>query len=221
MPTRVLYRFGPSLDFAKACMVEPLSIAFHAVSQTDIPLGASVVVVGAGIIGQMVVQTVRRAGCGTLIVADLEDSRLAVASKHGADYAVNSGKEDLVARVKELTDGMGADIVIEAVGAEPTIRAGIACLRKGGAMTVIGNISPNISFPIQEVVTRELRVQGTCASAGEYPACLEFLERGWIDVSDAISEVVPLDRAPEMFERLHHREAGLNKVILQPQEVSS
>jgi L-iditol 2-dehydrogenase len=221
VPTRVLYRFGPSLDFAKACMVEPLSIAFHAVSQTDIPLGASVVVVGAGIIGQMVVQTVRRAGCGTLIVADLEDSRLAVATKHGADHAVNSGKEDLVARVKALTGGMGADIVLEAVGAEPTIRAGVACLRKGGAMTVIGNIAPNISFPMQEVVTRELRIQGTCASAGEYPACLEFLERGWIDVSDAISEIVPLERGPEMFERLHHREAGLNKVILQPQEVSS
>jgi L-iditol 2-dehydrogenase len=156
-----------------------------------------------------------------LIVADLEDSRLAVATKHGADHAVNSGKEDLVARVKALTGGMGADIVLEAVGAEPTIRAGVACLRKGGAMTVIGNIAPNISFPMQEVVTRELRIQGTCASAGEYPACLEFLERGWIDVSDAISEIVPLERGPEMFERLHHREAGLNKVILQPQEVSS
>lgn len=216
VPARVLYRFGPSLDFAKACMVEPLSIAFHAVNRTEIPLGASVVVIGAGIIGQLVVQTVRRAGCGPLIVADLVDSRLEIAAKHGADHTVNSGKEDLVARVQELTGGRGADVVIEAVGAEATISAGIGALRRGGAMTVIGNISPQINFPIQAVVTRELRIQGSCASTGEYPACLEFLDRGWIDVSDAISEIVPLERGPEMFERLHRLEPGLNKVILQP-----
>ena len=164
----------------------------------------------------MVVQTARRAGCGTLMVADLEDTRLAVAAKHGADHTINSSKEDLAGRVLELTRGAGVDVVIEAVGAEVTIRAGIASLRKGGTMTVIGNIAPNINFPIQEVVTRELRIQGTCASAGEYPACLEFLERGLIDVSDAISQIVPLERGPEMFDRLHRREAGLNKVILQP-----
>lgn len=216
VPTRVLYRFGPSLDFARACMVEPLSIAFHAVRQTPIELGSTVLVIGAGIIGQMVVQTARRAGCGRLLVADLEDSRLAVAAKHGADVTINSAQTDLVDRVKELTNNRGVDIVIEAVGAEPTIRAGVASLRKGGAMTIIGNIAPNISFPVQEVVTRELRIQGSCASAGEYPACLEFLERGWVDVGDAISEVVPLERGPEMFARLHRREAGLNKVILQP-----
>lgn len=216
VPERVLYRFGPALDFPRACMVEPLSIAFHAVRQTPLALGSTVLVIGAGIIGQMVVQTVRRAGCGRLIVADLEDSRLAVASRHGADHVINSSKTDLLAKVHELTAGQGVDVVLEAVGAEPSVRAGVASLKKGGVMTVIGNIAPNISFPIQDVVTRELTIQGSCASAGEYPACLEFLERGWIDVSDAISEVVPLERGPEMFERLHHREAGLNKVILQP-----
>lgn len=221
VPARVVYRFGPALDFAKACMVEPLSIAFHAVGLTPLPLGATVLVIGAGIIGQMVTQTVRRAGCGELIVADLENTRLAVAARHGADKTINSSQTDLVTEVKKLTQGRGVDVVLEAVGAEASIRAGVFSLKKGGVMTVIGNIAPNINFPVQEVVTRELRIQGSCASTGDYPACLEFLARGWIDVSDAISEVVPLERGPEMFERLHQREAGLNKVILQPNPEAS
>ena len=170
----------------------------------------------AGIIGQMVLQTIRRAGCGLLIVADLDEDRLAKAAKHGADHVLNSGNVDVVEEVKKLTDGKMVDIVFEAVGAEVTVRAGIACLRKGGAMTIIGNLAPNISFPLQEVVTRELKIQGSCASSGEYPACLEFLERGLIDVSDAISSIEPLERGQEMFDRLYSKEPGLNKIILQP-----
>jgi L-iditol 2-dehydrogenase len=216
LPQHILYKFGEGLDFATACMVEPISIAFHAVNITDVALGASVVVIGAGIIGQMVVQAIRRAGCGLLIVADLDDDRLARATKHGADHALNSGKLELVEEVKKLTDGKGVDIVFEAVGAEVTVRAGISCLCKGGAMTVIGNIAPNISFPLQEVVTRELKIQGSCASSGEYPACLEFLERGLIDVTDAITSVEPLERGQEMFDRLYRKEPGLNKIILKP-----
>ena len=218
LPPRILYKFGKDLDFAKACMVEPLSIAFHAVNITDIPLGASVVVIGTGIIGQMVLQTVRRAGCGLLVAVDLDDDRLAKATKHGADYGLNSGNVDIVEEVKKLTNGKMADIVFEAVGAEITVRTGISCLRKGGAMTIIGNIAPNINFPLQEVVTRELKIQGSCASSGEYPACLEFLERGLIDVSDAISAVESMELGQEWFDRLYNKEAGLNKVILKPGE---
>ena len=96
LPPRVLYKFGNNLDFAKACMVEPLSIAFHAVNITDIKLVNSVVVIGAGIIGQMVVQAVRLAGVAKLIVVDLDDDRLAKSCKHGADYGLNSSKVDVV-----------------------------------------------------------------------------------------------------------------------------
>jgi len=218
LPPRVLYKFGENLDFAKACMVEPLSIAFHAVNITDIKLGDSVVVIGAGIIGQMVVQSVRLAGVAKLIVVDLDDDRIAKSLKHGADYGLNSGNVDVVAEVEKITGGNMADIVIEAVGADPTINMGIDCLKKGGAMTIIGNISPTINLPLQKVVTRELKIQGSCASSGEYPACLEFLERGDIDVSDAISAIEPMTDGQEWFDRLHGREAGLNKIILKPSE---
>ena len=130
LPPRVLYKFGEKLDFAKACMVEPLSIAFHAVNISDIKLGSTVVVIGAGIIGQMVVQTVRRAGAGKLVVVDLDDDRLALALKHGADHGLNSSNCNVVKTVEKLTEGNMADLVIEAVGAEVTIRTGLSCLKK-------------------------------------------------------------------------------------------
>lgn len=216
VPERILYRMGPDLDFPKAALVEPLSIAFHSLNLTTLPIGASVVVIGAGVIGQLVAQTVRLKGAGQLIVTDLDDSRLAITAKHGADVTLNAGRDDVVGAVKELTGGEGADIVIEAVGAEATLRTSVACLRKGGAMTVIGNIQPEVKFPMQEIVTREIKVQGSCASAGEYPACLSALERGAINTDDVISAVVPLEQGPEMFARLANHEPNLNKVILQP-----
>ena len=218
LPPRVLYKFGQSLDFAKACMVEPLSIAFHAVNITDIKLGDTILVIGAGIIGQMVVQTVRLAGAAKLIVVDLDEGRIAKSLKHGADYGINSGSADVIKEVEKITGGKMADVIIEAVGTDATINMGIDCLKKGGAMTIIGNISPTINLPLQKVVTRELKIQGSCASSGEYPACLEFLERGDINVSDAISAVEPMSKGQEWFDRLYSRESGLNKVILKPYE---
>ena len=216
LPQHILYKFSDKLDFEKACVVEPLSIAFHAVNITDISLGDTVVVIGAGMIGQMVVQTLRLAGAATIIAIDLDDDRLEKVCKHGADHGWNNGSVNVLEELEKLTDGKMADVVIEAVGADPTINLGIDCLKKGGAMTIIGNVSPTINLPLQKVVTRELKVQGSCASAGEYPACLEFLERGDIDTSDIISAIAPLEEGQSWFDRLHAREAGLNKVILKP-----
>ena len=218
LPPRILYKFGEDLDFAKACMVEPLSIAFHAVNITDIPLGASVVVIGAGMIGQMVIQTLRIAGAGKVYVIDIDDNRLETAQKHGADVVINPTKEDPVAVITKETEGNMVDIAIEAVGTEVTVKTGISCLKKGGVITIIGNISPEINFPLQQIVTREIKIQGSCASSGEYPACLEFLERGMIDVSEMISFIKPMSDGQEMFDRLYNKEAGLNKIILKPGE---
>jgi L-iditol 2-dehydrogenase len=80
----------------------------------------------------------------------------------------------------------------------------------------VGNVSPQVTLPLQTVVTREISLLGSCSSAGEYPACLELMARGKIEVQSLISAVAPLDQGPAWFERLYAREPGLMKVILQP-----
>ena len=88
--------------------------------------------------------------------------------------------------------------------------------RKGGVMALVGNVAPQVDWPLQAVVTRELSVYGSCASAGEYPACLDLLADGAVNVEPLISERVPLSGGAEAFERLRRGEPGLIKVMLTP-----
>jgi L-iditol 2-dehydrogenase len=167
-------------------------------------------------IGQLVLQAARLAGCGKLIAVDLEDSKLEMAVKFGADATVNAADGDIPARILEWTGGRGADVAFEAVGAAEPFSTAVACLRKGGHLTLIGNLSPRVEMPLQQVVTREITLYGSCASRGEYPECIEMVARGRIDVRPFISAYVPLEEGPAWFERLYRREPGLIKVILNP-----
>jgi len=121
-----------------------------------------------------------------------------------------------VAEVQRHTNGLGVDVALEAVGSTPTVKTAIESVRRGGTVTLIGNIAPSVEIPLQIVVSRQLRLQGTAASAGEYPECIELLAKGEINLKPLISMVAPLEQGPEWFDRLHAREANLMKVILTP-----
>jgi L-iditol 2-dehydrogenase len=216
VPQHIVFLVPDSVPFDHAAMVEPVSVAVHAANLSGVRLGDSVLVVGAGTIGLMTLQAMRVNGCGKLMVSDLDDGRLALARKLGADVVINAKKEDVVERVREITGGEGADVVMEAVGADPTVQASIQAARKGASVVLIGNVTPTVSLPLQSVVTREIRVQGSCASNNDYPACLELMGRGAIQVEPMISLTAPLDAGPEMFARLYAHESGLTKVILKP-----
>jgi L-iditol 2-dehydrogenase len=216
IPQHIAYRLPDALSFEHAAMVEAVSIALHAVSRATPALGDSAVVIGAGMIGQLIVQTLRAAGCGTLIAIDLDETRLAKARQFGADHVFNAKAPNLVESIRSLTDGAGAHTAFEAVGATESIAAAINAVRKGGKVTLVGNLAAKVDLPLQNVVTRELTLLGSCASSGEYPACLDLMGRGKIDVQSLISAVAPLEQGPQWFTRLHRHEPGLMKVILAP-----
>ena len=216
VPEHIVYKIPDNLPFDEAALVEPVSVAVHAVNRTPVQLGDTAVVIGAGMIGLLTVQALRTAGCGRIIAVDLEDDRLGLARELGADDTLNSRQEDIPAAVIKMTNGLGADIAVEAVGADATVRMAVHSVRKGGAVTLIGNITPDVKFPLQSVVTREVSVLGSCASSNDYPACLELMGRGKIRVTPIISATVPLERGAEMFDRLYAKEPNLTKVILNP-----
>lgn len=216
IPEHILYPLPDGLSFARATMVEALSIAFHAVERTPISLNDTAVVVGSGMIGLLVIQSLRAAGCGDIIAVDIDQSRLDIACKVGADVGLRSDDCDINAEVLKLTENRGADIAFEVVGIEPTIKTALACLRKGGSLTMIGNVSPNVQMPLQAIVTRQITLYGCCASSGEYPACLDMIARGTIDVDPLISAAAPLSEGIDWFNRLYNKEEGLIKVILEP-----
>ena len=218
VPRHILYRLPAGLGFEQAAMVEALSVAVHAVNRTPLRLGDRVVVVGAGMIGLLAVQAARAAGAGWVAAVDLEADRLELARRLGADYCLKADACDVPAEIRKLTDGRGADAALEVVGASKSVNTAIQVLRKGGALTLVGNISPQVELPLQAVVTRELSLSGSCASCGEYPVCLELMARGVVQVAPLISAVAPLAEGADWFRRLYARDKGLMKVILLPCE---
>jgi len=108
------------------------------------------------------------------------------------------------------------DRAFEAVGVNSTVGTAIDSLRKGGALVLIGNVTPAVDLPLQKVVARQLSVLGSCASSGEYPACLDLIARGVVDVDRLKSACAPLSEGASWFARLYDGEPGLMKVILEP-----
>jgi L-iditol 2-dehydrogenase len=216
VPEHIVYRVPDAVPPEMAAMVEPVSVAVHAVNLGKPRKGETAVVVGTGMIGLLVVQAIRAAGCERVIAIDIDNDRLALARQLGAGETLRGDQPDVAGRVQELTGGRGADVSFEVVGATGPLRTAVQSLRKGGRVVIVGNISPNVELPLQAVVTRELTLLGSCASANDYPRCMELMAEGAIDVRPLLSAVVPLAEGPEWFERLHRREKGLMKVVLRP-----
>jgi L-iditol 2-dehydrogenase len=216
VPAHIVYRLPDQISFAEAALLEAVAVAVHAVSLAD-TIHGSAFVVGAGTIGLLCLQALRVAGCSRIFVADLDDSRLALANQFGATAVLSPGI-DFADQIKQLTGGEGADLVLEAVGRNETVATSIAAVRKGGTVILVGNISPEVTLPLQKVVTRQIRLQGSCASAGEYPRCIELMASGGINVKPLITAVAPLADGPQWFRRLHAREPGITKVILTPMD---
>jgi L-iditol 2-dehydrogenase len=216
VPARVLYRLPPELPFTEAAMIEAVSVALHAVAVSEFTAGQTALVIGAGMIGTLIVQALRVAGASHIVVADLDPTRLVEAARSGAHTIINPGDGSHTVSEVLANYPAGVDHAFEAVGASATVKQAIAAVRKGGTVTLVGNIAPNIEIPLQSVVSRQIRLQGSAASAGEYPRAIQLLASKEIDVRPLISSVEPLSKGAEAFERLHSREPNLIKIILTP-----
>ena len=146
----------------------------------------------------------------------MDDDRLALARKLGASETVRGDGKDVAGVLQDLTQGQGADVAFEVVGATGPLDTAIRSLKKGGRVVLVGNISPTVELHLQQVVTRELTLYGSCGSANDYPRCMELMAQGAIDVRPLISAMAPLEEGPQWFDRLHRREKGLMKVVLTP-----
>ena len=216
VPARVAYHLPKDLAFEQAAMLEAVSVALHGVAVSQMAPGSTVLVIGAGMIGLLLVQAALAAGAARVFVCDVDETRLLLAREMGAIETFLATGPALTASVLALTDAVGVDTVLEAVGREATIAAGIDCVRKGGTVTLVGNLSPHVLLPLQKIVSRQIRLQGSCASAGEYPEAMRLMANGTIKVAPLISAVAPLNEGPRWFERLHAREPHLMKVVLDP-----
>lgn len=190
LPQRILHRLPEGLSFEEAAFAEPVGVALHAVRRAGDVAGASVLVVGAGLIGLLVVQALKRAGAARVIAVDLDAGRLKLAAELGAEEAIVAGSVP----VPEV------DVAMEVVGAAATVDLALRSVRKGGRVVLVGNLVPSVPLPLQIVVTRELDVLGSCAIAGEYPEALAAIASGAIRVQPLVSASVGLEQGVRAFE---------------------
>ena len=216
VPARILYHLPDALPFERAALIEAVSIAVHAVGRCLPKPNDAVLVVGSGMIGLLVIQVLREKGCRNIIAVDVDRDKLALAARLGAGRTMSAKDEDVAASIRGLTGQQGADVSFEVVGHGDTVLTAIRSVRKGGTVVLIGNLSPRVELPLQEVVSREVSLLGSCASSGEYPECIDLLARGAVDVDPIVSLKAPLEEGPGLFERLYRGDTRLMKVILQP-----
>jgi L-iditol 2-dehydrogenase len=216
IPQHILYKIPENVSFEHAAMVEAIAVALHSINIAVIQTGDKCVVVGAGMIGIFIIKLLKISGASLVAAIDVNPGKLVQAEKSGADHTFLSSEIDLEQKINALTNLRGADISFEAAGKSESVNIAIDILRKGGKTVLIGNTSPSIEFPLQKVVTRELKVLGSCAIRGEYETVLDLLASGKIRVDDQISAIAPLSEGAIWFHKLYGKAEALNKVILIP-----
>ena len=217
VPARLLHRMPDGLSPAMGAMVEPLAVAHRAVSRVGtLVAGNTVLVVGAGTIGLLILALAKLRHPRRVLVSDLNERRLALARSLGADVILHPSRGSVVDAVRESSDGQGADVSFEAVGASATVEQALACLRPGGTCVWVGNSQREINLDMQRVVTRELGVLGSYIYTSEqFGEAIGLLARGEIDAERVISCRAPLDRGPELFAALSEPDTELVKVVLE------
>ena len=216
VPAHILYKLPDNVSFEQAAFVEPVAVAAHSVNISKIRPGQSALIVGTGMVGMFVVKMLEIAGANPIIAIDVNDAKLEMTKEFGATHVLNSRDENLTEKIFQLTKKRGADFGFEVVGISETVNICINNLRKGGTAVLVGNLSPEVSVPLQKIVTSELSVLGSCAINGEYEMVLDLISSGKIKVDKMISKVAPLSEGAIWFKKLYDKEPGLNKVILVP-----
>lgn len=184
-----------------SALIEPMSVGFHAVSRAQVTDIDVVMVIGCGMVGMgAVVRSVQRGA--TVIAADIDDEKLALARQMGATYTVNTMTEDVHTRLQEMTGGFGPDVVIEAVGSPMTYQMAVNEVAFTGRTVCIGYAKTEVSFQTKFFVQKELDIRGSRnALPSDFRAVIRYLEKGTCPVDALISKVVkPEDASDAMNE---------------------
>jgi L-iditol 2-dehydrogenase len=216
VPHWICVRLPDDMSFVQASLLEPASIGAHAANRPPIGRSDTVAVIGAGTIGLFILQAANGRGARTTIACDINEFRLDLARRVGADVYLNPGKIDLKSEIDRLTDGHGVDVAFEAVGYGQTFRQAISITKTGGYVVAVGNLEKETEFNLQELVSRELTFVGSYASSGEFRTCIGLIASGKINVGPLVSEVLPLKDGPAAFKRLLDGRENLLKVVLEP-----
>ena len=195
-------------------LIEPMSVGFHAVSRAQVTDIDVVVVIGCGMVGMgAVVRSAQRGA--TVVAADIDDEKLAIAREMGASYTINTLKDDVHARLLEMTSGYGPDVVIEAVGSPATYQMAVDEVAFTGRVICIGYAKTEVSFQTKYFVQKELDIRGSRnAQPSDFRAVIHYLERGTCPVDRLITREVSPEEAPETMQWWHENPGKVFRILV-------
>jgi D-xylulose reductase len=224
-PADFCYKLPPNVSLQEGALVEPLAVAVHVVRQAAVAPGQSVVVMGAGPVGILCAAVARAFGASTVVSVDIVPAKLdlarAVAATHTYLSQRISPEANAAAIVKAADLADGADVVIDASGAEPSIQAAVHVVRVGGTYVQAGMGKADITFPIMAFCTKEATAKGSFRyGSGDYKLAVELIASGRVDAKALISDTVPFADAEQAFERVKRGEV-VKILIAGPNEPES
>ena len=213
-PANLCFKLPDNVSLRTGALIEPFAVGLHAVEVAEVTPAKSVAIFGAGCIGLCVLLASKLYNASKIIVIDVFDEKLQTAKEFGADEVINSRTEDAVARVKELTDGYGADIVFEAAGAPVTTQMTEKIAARGGVITLIGCTHGATPFEFYHIIEREISIKPIFRYRNNYQTAVNALAAGKVNLDRLITAEFPLDQAKEAFESALHDKQNNIKVMV-------
>ena len=212
-PESLTYKLPDNMDTMEGALVEPAAVGMHAAMEADVKPGKKIVILGAGCIGLMTLQACRVMGATEIVVVDMIEKRLNMAKQLGAMEIINGGKEDTVARAKEILGDLGADIVFETAGARATAAQTTKLVMRGGRIMIVGTVPGDTPVNFLSI-NREVKIQTVFRYANNYPMTIEAISSGRFDVKSMVTDIYDYKDVQRAFEESLSRKSEIIKGVI-------
>ena len=214
-PETMCFKLPDNVSTLEGCLIEPLSVGFHAANQGGVEVGDTVIILGSGCIGLVTLLSCKAHGAGKIIVADLVDARLEKAKELGADHVINSKTQDVFEEVRKLTQGKGADKVFETAGSPVTIAQTPFFVRRGGTVVLVGLSSQEeITYNFAQIMDKEATIKSVFRYRNIYAKAIAAVSSGAIDVKGIVTHQFDLEHAQEAYEEAVNNKTDLVKAVI-------
>lgn len=213
------FKLPENVSTLEGALIEPLAVGFHAAIQGDAHLGQKAVVMGAGCIGLVSMMALKARGVSEVYVVDIMEKRLEKALELGATGVINGMKENVAARVDELTAGKGMDLVVETAGTEITTRQAIEIAKKGSNIVLVGySKSGEMTLPMSLVLDKELTFKTVFRYRHIYPMAIEAVASGKVNLKGIVTDIFTLDEAQKAMDYSVNNKADIVKAVIKISE---
>ena len=214
-PENMCFKLPDNVSTKEGALIEPLSVGFYASEQGGVKTGDTVVILGSGCIGLVTLLACKAHGAGKIIVADLVEARLQKALEIGATEVINSGKEDALKKIEELTNGRGADVVFETAGSPVTIAQTPFIVRRGGVITLVGiSAKEEINYNFAQIMDKEATIKSVFRYRNIYPKAIAAVSGGAINVKGLVTHEFDLDHIQEAYDEAVNNKTDLVKAVI-------